>query len=361
MLSRLLPALVALAMTFAPSAAQTRPAGVDFRSSVNLVGQATGEDNVRSEFVGSLDLFADLRLGTVTVHAYVEANTTPRGGGVSSRVPFANMDAGSALGSDGRGRVQISEFRLAWDAGRRVVLHAGLMDLTGFLDVSRIANDENLFFLGQPFVNNPTIIFPDYTLGATAQVGIPQMPSGHLALSVASSHGLADNPGASYGELVRLDAPDKGVFFAGRLRWAADTWAGSIGGWATTSDKSAGVSGRRLPTRGLYSVLGISSGVHSLNGRLGLASGEAGTEPFVGLTYLGTVGANALGVGIARTPGLPSFVDHQAEHVETFLRRSIRDIVYLTASVQWLSEELLPEGTASEGVWIFGFRLSAAL
>lgn len=361
MLSRLLTALVALATASAPSLAQTRPAGVDFQSSVNLVGQTTGEDNVRSEFVGSLDLFADIRLKAVTVHAYVEANTTPRGGGISSRIPFANMDAGSALGGDGRGRVQLSELRLAWDAGRRVVLHAGLMDLTGFLDVSRIANDENLFFLGQPFVNNPTIIFPDYTLGATAEVGIPQMPDGRLALSVSSSHGLADNPGASYGDLFRLDAPDKGVFVAGRLRWATATWAGSLGGWATTSDKSADVSRRPLPTRGLYSVLGLTSGVHSFNGRLGLASGEVGTEPFVGLTYLGTVGANALGVGIARTPGLPSFVDRQAEHAETFLRRSIREVVYLTTSVQWLSEELLPEGSASEGVWVFGFRLSAAL
>lgn len=360
MLTRLLPALLPLAMASVPSSAQTPPPGVvDFDASANLVGQATSEDNVHSEFVGSFDFFTDVRLGAVTLHAYVEANTTPRVGGVSSLIPFANMDAGSALGAEGRGRVQLSELRVAWNAGRSVVLHAGLMDLTGFLDVSRIANDENLFFLGQPFVNNPTIIFPDYTLGATAVVGIPSMPDGRLALSLASSHGLADNRSASFGELLELGAAGKGVFMAARFRWASDRWAGSLGGWTTTSEKSAGVSPRPLPTRGIYSVLGVDAGVHSLDGRIGFASGEEGTEPFVGLTYLGAIGANALGVGVARTPGLPSFLDRQTEHVEAFVRRSVRDVVYLTSSVQWLGEELLDEAVASRGVWIFGFRLSA--
>lgn len=354
-----LASAVAFGMSTSPSAAQAQPVSLDFQTSANLVGQVTGEDDVRSELVGSLDLFTDVRLGPVTLHAYVEANTSPRTDGVSARVPFANMDAGSALGPDGDGRVQLSEFRIAWGAGRRVELHAGLMDLTGFLDVSRISNDENLFFLGQPFVNNPTIIFPDYTLGATAVVGIPEMPSGRLALSIASSHGIADNPRASYEELLDLDAPDKGVFVAARFRWATTRWAGSFGGWTTTGEKSADFEPHPLPTRGAYTVLGITTGVHSLNGRVGVAEGNAGTDAFVGLTYLGEVGANALGLGVARTPGLPSLVDRPSEHVEAFLRRSIREVVYLTSSVQWLSQELAPTG--SGGIWIFGFRLSATL
>ena len=356
--TRVLAGLV-FAASAAPLHAQTPP--VEVQASANVVGQATSEDDIRSEVVGSLDVFTNLRLGAVSVHAYVEANTTPRAAGVSSRIPFANMDAGSALGADGGGRVQLSEFRLAWDAGRWLTFHAGLMDLTGYLDVSRIANDENLFFLGQPFVNNPTIVFPDYTLGAAVVATLPQLPRGSLAVTASSSHGIADNPSTSYGDLFHLRAPGKGVFLASRLQWEADGWLGSIGGWTTDSEKSAGASPRPLPTRGLYTVLGLTAGVHWLNGRLGVASGSKGTEAFVGLTYLGTVGANALGVGVARTPGLPSFVDRQSEHAEAFLRRSIRDVVYLTSSVQWLSEELLESRSSSEGIWIFGFRLSAAL
>lgn len=298
-------------------------------------------------------------MGRLTLHVYVESNTSPRTNAVSSRLPFANMDAGTALGADGDGRVQISELRLAWPLRERAVLHAGLMDLTGFLDVSRISNDENLFFLGQPFVNNPTIVFPDYTMAATLVLDLHGVPNGRIALAVSSSHGLADNPSVSYGELFDLDAPGKGVFTAGRFRWEAERWSGSIGGWTSTGDRIADLAPDPLPTRGLFSVLGISSGAHSLGGRVGIADGDAGTEPFFGLTYLGSIGANALGLGIARTPGLPSFLDRDAEHAEAFVRRSVKSVVYLTSSVQWLSAELLP-GTAVEGVWIFGFRLSAA-
>lgn len=357
----LLPVVVAPMVFVGTSLHAQVPSPVRFEAAANLVGQATGEDEIRSEVVGSLDLFTDVRVGPISVHVYVEGNTSPRSGGVSQGVPFANMDAGTALGADGDGRIQLSELRIAWPLHPRATVHAGLMDLTGFVDVSRISNDENLFFLGQPFVNNPTIIFPDYTVGAALLLGLPQVPRGQIALTVASSHGLADNPRASYGELFDLDAPGKGTFVAGRFRWEAEGWEGSVGAWTSSADRSSDIGAAPLPTHGLYSVLGISSGVHSLNGRIGLALGDDGSEPFLGITYLGSVGANALGVGLSKTPALPSFVGRTAQHAEAFLRRSIRDLVYLTSSVQHLSPDYFPDGLVSGGIWIFGFRLSAAL
>ena len=113
------------------------------------------------------------------------------------------------------------------------------MDLTGFLDVSRIANDENLFFLGMPFVNNPAIAFPDYVLGTTVDVSIPRLPRSRIALALSSSHGLADNPEASYGELVDLGAARKGVFVAGRARWDGEVWRAAIGGWVDPTHASS--------------------------------------------------------------------------------------------------------------------------
>lgn len=307
-----------------------------------------------------MDLFADVNLGRLIVHAYVEANTTPRRSGVSRRIPAANMDAGTALGASGRGRVQLSELRIDWPITDRATWHAGLMDLTGYLDVSRISNDENLFFLGQPFVNNPTIIFPDYTLGTTLELGMPALPRGRIALSLSSSHGLGDNPNVSYGELFDLSQDGKGVFAAGRMRWEADRWVGALGGWASTGGRRETASTlRALPTRGVYSVVGCSSGTHSLNARVGVATGNDDTETFLGLTYLGTLRSTALGIGVARTPVLPSFVDRRTGHAELFLRRSIVNVLYLTTSIQWLSEAVLPEGDG-EGTWILGFRISAA-
>ena len=356
----LIVALLGSMATGARVEAQSPPP-IAFGSSVNLVGQATSEDAIRAEIVGSLDLFTDVDLGFAALHVYVEGNTSPRGGGVSSEAPFANTDAGSALDEEGTGRVQISELRFAWPLDRRVRLHVGLMDLTGFLDVSRIANDENLFFLGQPFVNNPTILFPDYTLATTLVADIPSVPSGRIALVVSSSHGLADNPGASYGELFDLDAPGKGVFVGGRVRWQGPRWSGSIGGWASTAERTADLSARSLPAKGVFSVFAVESGVHSVDARVGLSHGTAGAEPFFGLTYLTSIGANALGVGVARTPALPSFVDRDSGHAEAFVRRSVMGVAYLTASLQWLDDRLLPQGVVDRGVWIFGFRLSATL
>ena len=333
---------------------------LDLRSTVTLVGQTTGADRTRSELTGSADLFADLTLGPVIVHGYVEGSTTPRQRGVSTRIPYVNMDAGTALGGDGGGRVQLSELRVAWPVGGRSVAHAGLMDLTGFLDVSRIANDENLYFLAQPFVNNPTIVFPDYTLGAVFLTRLDALPRGTLAFALSSSHGIADTPDASYGALLDVAAPGRGAFAAVRLEWEGDWWRGSLGGWGSSGERrEAASTGRVLPDGGAFGVLGWTGDAQSLSGRLGVARGPSATEAFVGLTWLATLGSNAVGVGMARTPALPYLVDGSAGPVEAFVRRDLLDVVYVTTSIQWLSEALLPGDQATDGLWIFGFRLSA--
>lgn len=89
-----------------------------------------------------------------------------------------NGDAGSALNGNGDGRLQISELRYALPVRDFGTLSFGLLDPTAFLDTtshanptagpdfSGIANDETTQFLGNSFVNNPVVEFPDYTLGA---------------------------------------------------------------------------------------------------------------------------------------------------------------------------------------------------
>jgi len=72
-------------------------------------------------------------------------------------------------------------------------LTVGLLDPSGYLDRRRITNDENVQFLGASFVNNPTIEFPDYTLGLVYErpgnAGGPQINA-----VLTSSNGLIDNP-----------------------------------------------------------------------------------------------------------------------------------------------------------------------
>jgi porin len=147
--------------------------------------------------VASFDLFLKASLLRGTVHLYVEGNTTPFHDGVSRRIPEANTDAGTALNRSGEGRIQVSELRLIWPIFQGSHVHLGLLDATGFLDVSQIANDENLFFLGGPFVNNPTIEFPDYALGAGLDGGLTDNGKLCYAVILTSSNGLADNPDVS--------------------------------------------------------------------------------------------------------------------------------------------------------------------
>lgn len=176
--------------------AQQRQA-LDASGGVTVVGQWANDDDVRPELVTSFDLFLEARLHQGTVHLYVEANTSPFRDGVSRRIPEVNTDAGTALNRSGEGRIQISELRLTWPIFQGSHVHLGLLDATGFLDVSQIANDENLFFLGGPFVNNPTIEFPDYALGAGLDGGLTDNGKLCYAVILTSSNGLADNPDVS--------------------------------------------------------------------------------------------------------------------------------------------------------------------
>ena len=51
----------------------------------------------------------------------------------------------------------------------KVTIAAGKMDLTDFFDASEVANDENIQFLSSSLVNNPTIPFPDFAIGAVVR------------------------------------------------------------------------------------------------------------------------------------------------------------------------------------------------
>lgn len=341
-----------------PAAAQ-EPDPVQLWSTASIVGQATGEDAIRSEINASLDVFSDLLVGPVLIHVYMEASTTPRSGGIADRIGFANADAGTALNGEGEGRFQLSELFVTWPFPGQAGIRAGLMDLTGLLDVSRIANDENLHFLAQPFVNNPTILFPDYALAAALLRRVSALADGLLTITVSSSHGLADNPGASYEELFDVGAPDRGVFAAGRMIWDRTRWRGSVGGWISTGERLASdPEPRPLPDRGLFTVLGWTGETSALSARIGLAQGVVATEPFVGLNWLGGLGSNAVGIGLARTPALPYRVDRAGEHVEAFVRHGLWRTAHLTSSIQWLSRPLLPT-EVEEATLLFGFRLSA--
>lgn len=174
---------------------------IELSGGVNVVAQGADVDSIATEMVASLDLFLGVPAGPGRVRAYVEVSTTPFPNGVFRTLPEANTDAGTALNASGDGRAQLSELAYEWIVSPGAELHLGLLDATGYLDVSRISNDENLFFLAVPFVNNPTIEFPDYAPAAAFSLDSRGWIPG-TSVVVSGSHGIADNPGRGYRELL---------------------------------------------------------------------------------------------------------------------------------------------------------------
>lgn len=332
---------------------------------VTLVAQLPSDGRIRPEAIASLDVFADVPMGPMRLHVYAEAGTTRFRDGVARLVPEANTDAGTALDASGGGRVQLSEARLVWPLGG-VDVHAGLLDATGFLDVSRIANDENLFFMAAPFVNNPTIAFPDYAVGAAAHGALPVGQDLELGAVLTSSHGLADNQARSYGHLVDVTAAGKGVFAGAMVRWNGRARRISVGGWRNTAAHARlDGSGEPASNHGVFAVLSAERGRNSLSMRLGSAYGAVSPRSgFVGLTYLWAAPVDAVGLALGRSFASGAAVGSvDSDHIEMFMRRRFVGRVFVTWSIQHLSNPGLDgSGTVVDSsLWIGGVRLSTRL
>ena len=218
---------------------------IEYYSGLSFVGQT---DTEHPELSASFDFVASDRWGKGRWTLYLEASSTPPAMGVTARYPQANADAGSALDADDDARLQISELHYQLPLGRGWLVTGGLIDSSAFLDRSLISNDETRQFLGATLVNNPTINFPDYTLGFALGRPLTEFseatPSAWgAALVLSASDGLADNPARSYGELLR-SSHGEGLFAAAELRYR---WRQSIirtGLWTNTREVDAVAAGQ---------------------------------------------------------------------------------------------------------------------
>jgi hypothetical protein len=203
---------------------------------VTITYLSSDDNRADAEAVLSADLVITQPMGAGYWTVYLEGSTQLSDDGVNSLIAEANGDAGSALDGDGHGRVQLSELHYSWPlANGNMTL--GMLDTSAFLDGSDVANDETVQFLGAFLVNNPTIEFPDYTLGlAWTREAHNNWPG--ISLVLASSHGLADNPSADYHDLFNVGDDHKGLFAAGELQWPLQALIVRTGLWLSTADHS---------------------------------------------------------------------------------------------------------------------------
>ena len=294
---------------------------------------------------------------------YIEGNSTPRANGVSSLLPEANTDAGSALDRDRRGRLQISELNYAHRFGKALTVTAGLLDVSGFFDQSRIASDENTQFLGVSFVQNPTIEFPDYALGLVIEQSWETNTVWRAGLT--SSNGLADNPNLSYAQLVNVDDDSKGVFAVTSLTWKNAEWLTRAGIWIHTAPHdSLDSTSTGLTNSGGYWLGGWRQAPHGINLRLGVANAEVSRAArFAGLSYQYRQAPWVWGSGAARiflSHDEPDAALDDTTQYESYLRYRLARGWFVTADVQHLVNSNFDRSNTTHDprVTVYGLRLT---
>ena len=336
----------------------TAAPALELETGLTLIGQAADGD---AEASASADLFFSGTAGATRWLLHLEAGSTPASDAVSAHYPQANGDLGSALNADDAGRVQLSELLLERLLSGGWTLVGGLIDASGFVDRSRVANDEARQFLGASFVNNPSINFPDYAPGLALYRPLADGRDTGLSLVLASSNGLADNPSHSYGELLR-GGEGRGSFAAAALRQRLGHTTLRGGAWINTRrvQRLDRIDTHGRDGRGLFASIGRSlvDGVDA-NVRLGLADERyAEADRFASLAVIG--GAVTARTGIAASVAWPS--KHlgseraPALQAELFHRWSPfgDSRVELTPSLQYIDNAELRAGPAG---WVLGLRL----
>ncbi len=305
---------------------------------VTAVAQRPRDKRIDSEAVASFDWMATWEAGAGSWTLYLEGNTTPRATGVSAVLPEANHDAGTALTDDGKGRLQISGLHYAYPLVTGE-LTLGLLNAPGFLDASAVANDEKSQFLATTLVNNPTIAFPDYAPGIAYRYEADAGPG--LVLLLMGSHGLGDNPRASYAELLGLGDEGKGVFAAAEGYWQQGGWALRLGVWGQFAEypRLDGGAGTEH-NYGLYTSVDWPVGPGLLNLRLGVANDAVSkARDFAGVAYELPLSVATLGIGLSHTrvsnEGRAATEDDMTQ-AELYTRFALTERLHLTPAVQWL-------------------------
>lgn len=328
------------------------------------VYQHASDDQTDDELSGSVDLFLHWRVSAGEWLVYVEGSSGPDADSVSARFPNANADAGSVIDKNGNGRIQLSELNFTFNLDGRQSLMLGLVDPSAWLDRSRRANDENQHFLNESFVNNVTIAFPDYTLGAVyrlpAEGSLPE-----ITLVTTGSDGIADLPGRSYPELFDLSDDGRGAFIGLGASWVREQIAIRAGAWLRTDDHP--VIDRPASTDhnyGAYGVLGWNSGKHAIIVRGGIANEHVSVPAgFAAFAYERELRIGLFGVGVARTfvsDRLSSELRRDGTDAELILRIPLLwGRAHLTPSVQYVRNPGLDPADATSGssATIVGLRL----
>ena len=174
------------------------------------VKNGTSTNSNRGDFSGSYDIEINLSLpellgleGNVFIHG--------EGGWPSSDGTDGSSVGGiSPVNADfiGSRSLDVVEVFYETDLMDNLGLTIGKIDFTGFFDAGNYANDEASQFLNGALVNNPSIPFPDYSLGFILSAGLSDN------LSVMAGVADAEADGRETGFRTTFDGEDYFFYIA---------------------------------------------------------------------------------------------------------------------------------------------------
>lgn len=335
----------------------------DVTGGIVAIHQGTKKANIKPQNSASIDFILDRPLvgGDVVIH--FEGATTPKDESVATYIPESNSDSGTALDKDNQGRFQLSQLYYTYTFASESTLTAGLVDLTGFFEQSRIASDEVTQFLGTFFTSNPTIDFPDYTLGAIYEQTI--YSNVVLRSAIASAKGLADNNTRSYSQLLSLDDTENGLFAIASATYNYENFYIRAGIWTNKADHTS-VRGDadQLDNYGVYSIAGYEYEDHALNMRIGHARENVNRgSDFVALSYQYLHNAYLFGIGAGEVFLSPKQIDKNlgdTTQYELYVRYEPAEKIYITFDFQTIYNSNFGEipDLRNKYTSLYGVRLS---
>lgn len=268
------------------------------------------------------------------VHARTD-NLLPRRRGSDVALPALKPVPGNPLTGRGKPGSRLSKVRITWQKASAGYTF-GLLDSSSFIDTIAAEDDHSAQFYAPLLSSNPTIQFPDDALGGGFfWQGKANLPNVYLALT--SSHGMGDNPTASYGELISVTDEGKGIFASAELEWRGRTTY-HLGAWTNTA------SNPRLSkfgTKANYGLYGTAYGNHNRTRwrvRAGLANRQVSAAAwFLSAAVNQDLGLVTAGMGTAVT-GASSELGSGTTNTwvsELYLIHDFNGSVYISPHLQY--------------------------
>ena len=348
-------------------------AEIAFEAGTTMVGQQTSKQNntINKDVIGSIDLVMDADIGPGTLHLYLEGSTTPSVS-ASSVIAGSNLDAGTAVDRNGKGRIQLSEIAYDFDLDT-MNFSIGVQDLTAFADATAVSNDEGSQFLAGSLVNNSSIAFPDYAPSIVFAYG--GEGSINATALVANAYGLGDNPNANYADLFKFGRDEnsnlkKGVFVLGEVRVPSGINV-TLGAWLRTSELPQHLGGGNKSRA--FGVYADADGMVSENtlwsARVGWNSAKCTDEITTHASFAvehSYRDDHVIALGVA-WDGLSS--DYKstfanagnATVAELYYRWQINEYLAISPDVQYWhnanNRSISTVGVAGGNAWVYGLRL----